>query len=266
MLIRTQEHSRRRGRFLVCLTDMANDGTPSTDDVVRDAAIALAKQLCRSAMGRLGNEFLGFYLIGSLAHGGFNRRYSDIDVALITEYGVDEEFLEAINAEAEAISPDLAHRVSLFWSDCEFSKGRFPPLDRLDYIDHAVVLEEVEKVAAPKPDLEEIRTYLRGTPFEQWAERGTVFSTHSTLDPDDRKSYLKTHLYPARFAFSWITGKIGSNDTALEYLHAHPVDGLYMELLDRALACRHAAADPDSLFDDRGTLPAQYQACAKLIS
>ena len=237
-----------------------------SDEAVREAAIEFAKQLCQSAVGRLGNEFLGFYLLGSLAHGGFNRRYSDIDIALISEYGVDEAFLEVIKAEAEAIAPDLAHRVSLFWSDCEFSKGRFPPLDRLDYLEHAVALYEVEKVVIPKPDLEEIRAYLRGAPFEQWAERGTVFSTQSALDPDDRKSYLKTHLYPARFAFSWITGQIGSNDTALEYLYVHPLAGLDMELLDRALACRHAAEDPDILFDDRMSLPAQYQACAQLMT
>jgi len=237
-----------------------------SDEAVRDAAIELAKQLCRSASGRLGNEFLGFYLLGSLAHGGFNRRYSDIDVALISEYGVDEAFLEVLKVEAEAIAPDLANRVSLFWADSEFSKGRFPPLDRLDYIEHGVALEEVEKVAAPKPDLEEIRTYLRGAPFEQWAERGAVFSTQSALNPDDRKSYLKTYLYPARFAFSWITGQIGSNDTAIDYLHDHPAEGLDMELLDRALACRHAAADPDILFGDRTSLPAQYQACAALMA
>ena len=80
-----------------------------------------------------------------------------------------------------------------------------------------MALYEVEKVVVPKPDLEEIRAYLRDAPFEQWAERGTVFSKQSTLDPDGRKPYLKTHLYPARFAFSWITGQIGSNDTAIAY-------------------------------------------------
>ncbi|NKB21771.1 MAG: hypothetical protein GKS01_14865 [Alphaproteobacteria bacterium] len=237
----------------------------STDEDVRGAAIELAKQLCTSCAGRLGPEFIGFYLLGSLAHGGFNRRYSDIDIALISENGIDGVFLEALKAEAEAIAPELASKVSLFWSDRDFSVGRFPPLDRLDYIEHAVALREEEKVLPPKPDLEEIRDYLRGAPFEQWAERGTKFSIQSTLDPNDRKSFLKTHLYPARFAYSWITGQIGSNDTAIAYLHDHPVGGLDLALLDRALACRHEAADPDILFDDRASLPAQYQACAKLM-
>ena len=78
------------------------------DDDVRDAAIDLANQLCAFAVGRLGNEFIGFYLLGSLAHGGFNRRYSDIDVALITENGVDEDFLKVLQVEAEVIDPALA--------------------------------------------------------------------------------------------------------------------------------------------------------------
>ncbi len=235
------------------------------DNAVRDAAIYLANQLCASAVRRLGNEFIGFYLLGSLAHGGFNRRYSDIDVALITENGVGEDFLEVLQVEAEVIDSALAYKVSLFWSDSEFSVGRFPPLDRLDYIEHAIALKEDKKVIAPKPDIAEIRDYLRGVPFEQWANRGTIFSRQSELDLNDRKSFLKTHLYPARFAFSWITGQIGSNDTALEYLHDNPIEGLDMILIDRALACRHAAVDPDILFDDRTSLPAQYQACAQLM-
>ena len=235
------------------------------DDDVRDAAIDLANQLCAFAAGRLGNEFIGFYLLGSLAHGGFNRRYSDIDVALITENGVDEDFLKVLQVEAEVIDPALAYKVSLFWSDSKFSVGRFPPLDRLDYIEHAIALREDKKIIAPKPEFAEIRDYLRGAPFEQWANRGTVFSRQPELDINDWKSFLKTHLYPARFAFSWLTGQIGSNDTALKYLHNNPVKGLDMVLMDRALACRHAAADPDILFDDRTSLPAQYQACAKLM-
>ena len=236
-----------------------------SDEEIREAAIDLAKQIGSSSAGRLGKEFIGFYLLGSLAHGGFNRRYSDIDVALISENGVDDAFLEALEAEARAIAPDLGSRVSIFWTNRAFSVGRFPPLDRIDYIEHAVPLEECERVEVPKPSLEEIQTYMRGSPFERWAERGVGFATQLSLDPVDRKTFLKTYLYPARFAFSWITGQIGSNDTAVKYLNDNPMAGLDMDLLNRALACRNAAADPDILFDDRISLPAQYEACIKLM-
>ena len=58
---------------------------------------------------------------------------------------------------------------------------------------------------------------------------------------------------------------MASNDDAVAYLHANPPAGLDMALIDRALACRHAAADPDGLFPDRILLPRQVDACARLI-
>ena len=238
----------------------------TTDQQVRDAATGLAKDLAAFCEELLGPDFIGFYLIGSLAHGGFNRRYSDIGVALVSEHGIDDAQRQAFDAEVRRLSPALAYRVSLFWSDRKFTMGRFPPLDRLDYIDRAVPLAEREKIAIDRPGLDEIRLYLRGAPFEQWATRGTNFAAQSALDPDDRKTYLKTHLYPARFAYSWHTGQIGSNDDAIAYLEDHPPAGLNLALLGRALQCRHDAADPDPLFADRLALPDQYTACGQLMT
>ena len=238
----------------------------TTDQQVRHAATGLAKNLGAFCEELLGPHFIGFYLLGSLAHGGFNRRYSDIDVALVSENGIDDSQRDAFDAEARRLSPDLAQRVSLFWSDRHFSMGRFPPLDRLDYIDRAVPLMEREKIVIDRPGLDEIRAYLCGAPFENWAARGSRFATEAALNPDDRKTYLKTHLYPARFAFSWLTGQIASNDDAIAYLQDHPLAGLDLALLGRALQCRHDAADPDRLFPDRLALPGQYTACAQLMN
>jgi predicted nucleotidyltransferase len=238
----------------------------TTDQQVRDAATELAKKLAVFCENSLGPDFIGFYLLGSLAHGGFNRRYSDIDIALISEKGVDDKQRAAIDAETKNLAPDLAYRVSLFWADREFSIGRFPPLDRLDYIDRAVPIIEREKISIDRPNLDEVRNYLRGAPFEQWAARGSDFAKQAALSPDDRKTYLKTHLYPARFAYSWLTGQIASNDDAIAFLRDNPTDDMDMELLGRALQCRHNAEDPDVLFADRHALPQQYGACTNLMS
>jgi len=73
----------------------------------------------------LGPSLLGVYLIGSLAHGGFSRRYSDIDVAVITETGLTPADFDAMRAEAAAISGEHAAKLSIFWTDRTFAAGRF---------------------------------------------------------------------------------------------------------------------------------------------
>lgn len=237
---------------------------PMTDQRARAAAIELAERVAAFWEARLGARLLGFYLLGSLAHGGFNRRYSDIDVGLIAEDGLDQEAIAAMRAEAARLSPDLAPKVSLFWTDRGFSVGRFPPLDRLDYLDHAVALAERERVRPPRPTLAEVRAYLRGAPLETWRAAVARFAALDVLAPADHKPYLRAHLYPARFAYSWATGRMSSNDEAVAYLHEHPPAGLDLALVDRAMRCRHDAADPDRLFADRVALPRQVKACDRL--
>ena len=173
---------------------------PATDDDVRHAAGEFAQGLATFWECRLGAELLGVYLLGSLAHGGFNRRYSDIDMAVIAENGLSEDSREEARTEAVRLSPELASKLSLFWTDRGFAKGRFPPLDRADYLDHAVALVERERVQPGRPSLEEVRGYLRGAPFATWAERAGRFAALDHLDAEDHKPYLRAHLSPARFA------------------------------------------------------------------
>ena len=170
-----------------------------SDEFAKTAAIDFARCLVRHWQEALGTELLGAYLIGSLAHGGFSRRYSDIDVALVTMAGLSAQALDRVRSEALALSADWGPKVSVFWTDQHFSLGRFPPLDRIDYLDHAVALMERERVQPARPTLEEIRHYLRGAPFASWAERARSFAAAETLEPKDHKAYLRTLLYPGRF-------------------------------------------------------------------
>ncbi len=214
----------------------------------------------------LGSELIGAYLIGSLAHGGFSARYSDVDVALIAEAGLSEEYLACGKSHAASLSIEWGRRLSVFWANRNFTLGRFPPLDRVDYLDHAVALIERERVRPSRPALEEIRAYLRGTPFARWAEQARRFAAAPTLEPEDRKAYLRTLLYPARLCFSFVTARMGSNDEAVAFLlHSAPA-GLDVDLIVRALQCRQADADPDPLFAARAALPSQVDACAALIA
>jgi predicted nucleotidyltransferase len=237
-----------------------------SDEFAKSAAIDFARGLVRHWQEALGTELLGAYLIGSLAHAGFSRRYSDIDVALVTTAGLSAQALDRLRSEALALSADWGPKVSVFWTDQHFSLGRFPPLDRIDYLDHAVALMERERVQPARPTLEEIRHYLRGAPFASWAERARSFAAAETLEPKDHKAYLRTLLYPGRFCYSWMTGLMGSNDDAVAFLSERHPAGLDVGSIERALQCRQSAADPNALFPVRKVLPSQINACAALLS
>ena len=58
---------------------------------------------------------------------------------------------------------------------------------------------------------------------------------------------------------------MASNDTALAFLHEAPPEGMDIAVLDRALAVRHRAEDPDSLFPDRHLLPGLVESCRRLM-
>lgn len=236
------------------------------DDRARTAAIEFARGLLRNWQETLGIQVLGAYLIGSLAHAGFSRRYSDIDVALVTIAGLSPQDLDRMRSSAVAQSADWGPKVSVFWADRNFSLGRFPPLDRIDYLDHAVVLMERESVLPTRPTLDEVRRYLRGAPFANWADLARSFAVAEVLRPKDHKAYLRTLLYPARFCYSWMTGLVGSNDDAVVFLSERQVAGFDVSLITRALQCRQAAADPDALFPARTVLLAQIDACGALVA
>lgn len=231
----------------------------------RAAALDFARCLALRCRRVLGNELLGVYLIGSLAHAGFSWRYSDVDVALVTEAGLPAMAHDRIRRQATALSVDWGPKVSIFWADRRFSIGRFPPLDRIDYLDNAITLMERDFIRPARPTLTEIQQYLRGEPFASWADRARSFAAADTLEPQDRKAYLRALLYPARFCYSWMTGRMGSNDDAVAFVSETPVAGLNVDLVVRALNCRQTANESDGLFPARATLLSQIDACTSLF-
>ena len=232
----------------------------------RAAAVEFARRVVALWQAALGPELLGVYFIGSLAHGGFSARYSDVDMAVVTEAGLSRDTIERVRGEAAALSADWGPKLSVFWTDRHFGVGRFPPLDRIDYLDHAVVLTERERVRPAQPALDEIHRYLAGAPFANWSDAARRFASAEMLMPQDRKAYLRTLLYPGRFWYSWMTGRMASNDEAVAFLDKALPIGLDVSLIARALRCRQADADPDPLFSARTTLPSQVEACAALLA
>jgi hypothetical protein len=230
----------------------------------RTEAVEFANDVAELWKQQLGQGLVGVYLIGSLAHGGFNARYSDIDMALVAEVPLEASDLSLLKRRAAECSPNCFSRLSLFWADQAFSVGRFPPLDKIDYIDHAVPVLESRRVHPARPALTEIRTYLSGEPFRNWSKEAQFFSARTELNVDDHKRYLRALLYPARFWYSWETGAMGSNEFAVTYLQDRGAD-IDLDLISRALVCRRQEDDPRSLFSERSKLLHLYGSCKQLI-
>jgi predicted nucleotidyltransferase len=237
-----------------------------TDAPAQRSAARFGRDVALLWQAALGRDLIGAYLIGSLAHGGFSQRYSDIDIALITEAGLSPETLDRLRSEAASLSAEWGSRLSVFWTDHCFALGRFPPLDRIDYLDHAVVLRERQRVQPVRPALEEIRRYLADAPFAKWTGEARRFAHADILEPKDRKAYLRALLYPARLCYSWMTGRMGSNDEAVAFLHERRPARLDLNLIASALQCRQADADPDGLFLERTALLTQVEACAAVLT
>ncbi|MGE0626270.1 MAG: hypothetical protein AB7O43_00490 [Hyphomicrobiaceae bacterium] len=238
-----------------------------TDEAARLSAEAFARQFAATAEDVLGPRLQGAYLLGSLAHGGFNRRYSDLDFGVVIDDGFRDGELETIRTRVGELSPFWAGRLSVFWSDTQFAVGRFPPLDRIDYLDHSIAIIERERFEPARPTLGELRAYLGGTPFENWAATALRLSSSSQFADKDHKAYVRAHLYPARFWLSWHTGRIASNDDAVEFVKRQASHGgLNVASIERALDCRRETADPVELWHDRHALLQQVEACRGLIA
>jgi hypothetical protein len=124
---------------------------------------------------------------------------------------------------------------------------------------------ERERITPSRPSLDEVRGYLAGAPFTNWIHSADAFAASETLAPQDRKSYLRALLYPARFVASFMTGRMMSNDDAVARLKEFCPPDLDASLIQRALECRCAAADPDGLFPARTLLPSQVAALERFV-
>jgi hypothetical protein len=241
-----------------------DNATP--DDASRTAALDFARDVAAAWDRQLGDRLLGVYVIGSLAHDGFSAHYSDIDIALVAEDTLTSQDMAHMFGCAAALSADLAPKLSLFWTDRNFSVGRFPPLDRVDLIDHGMPLIERQHVRPPRPTLGQIRTYLGADPLRNWSLQVEKLGALTELVSNNRKAYLRALLYPARFSYSWTTGAMASNDDAVAWLRLHAPAGIDVDLVEQALRCRNEGLDPDHLFPERSKLFRQRDACLRLAA
>ena len=186
----------------------------------------------RSAEDCFGKEpgLHGLYWIGSLAHGGFSERFSDIDVVLLYKTLPPARSVEEKIAAWKTGLPE-GERWSIFWSDSNLISGRMPTPDRIDLLDNGKLFYGEGAAFGARPSLDELRAYLRNTSIPYWRELA-----HAPPAIDEEKRLVRLALYPARFAFSWNTGRVVSNEEAVgAVLPGWPLD---RKLLGAALRAR----------------------------
>lgn len=200
--------------------------------VIQDEAFSTLQAVAEFSQSSFGERFLAGYAMGSLARGGFSPLVSDVDFGLILAGGLtrtDEQTVADIAASARACQWPLAERLSIFWSSREqlqgaCTGGRFPPFDRLDLLDHGVLLAGTEcRVGMVRPTTAMLE--IDGLEFAL-DYLATPTRVAEFLDPaqivDKGPLYLsKTVLFPARFLYTSQTGLVAGNDNASAYYVSH---------------------------------------------
>ena len=194
------------------------------------------------------------YIMGSLARGGFSEVASDIDLGIILNGSLDgaEEKIKDIVSYAKIKFPSVSNNISIFWGSIEsingmIQAGRYPPFDRLDLINHALLLsgqDNRKKLLKPtKKELEiasltfslnYLATQVRIEEFHNChsiAEKGVIYTT-------------KTILFPARFIYLERTGEIAGNEESCRYYMANFM-GPDADLIKNGYHWRHNSLPKD---------------------
>ena len=215
---------------------------------------------------RLGPSLVEVYRLGSLAHGGFSSIYSDIDVGLLLNCREPPAEMPAIIAEAKTLDAEYGKKLSIFWGNPDFTWGRLPVIDRLDVLDHGVPLLHGVKPTFRRPTKDEIHREQLQSIERSWKSRLPELSCLTTLEPKDRKPYIRAILYASRLIYTWDNLAVDSNDRAVEYLHQVQPSGLDLKPIDMALACRNEKCTAEDVFALQVDLNRQCESAVHYIS
>ena len=194
----------------------------------------------------LGSRLIAGYALGSLAHGGFSPLVSDVDLGLILRDPLRAHDRVTIYRVARSVKTGgsaLDERLSVFWGTPSTLRGqgrggRFPPLDRLDLLDHGRLLSGQDaRSGLARPGRDELLVagaefalgHLGGAAklsgrLRDWARLGprdenalNEIRTPSRLVSRGPRRLTKIVLFPVRFLFTAETGQVGTNTLAAEH-------------------------------------------------
>ncbi len=208
-----------------------------------EAVLAQALAAYRTAFG---SRLIAAYALGSLAHGGFSPLVSDVDLGLVLADPPrlkDRLTVRTVGNAVRAGGSALDGRLSVFWGtpatlQGRAGGGRFPPLDRLDLLEHGRLLAGTDaRQGVARPGRDELLVggaefalgYLGEAPqlperLRGWALRGPrrdhpvrEVRSPSLLASRGPRRVTKLVLFPVRFLFTAATGRVGTNALAAEH-------------------------------------------------
>ncbi len=204
--------------------------------------ISLVNEISLSAQEILGDRCMSVYVMGSLARGGFSEVTSDIDMGIILSGKPQEDdssTIDKIQTNVVKNHPQIKNIVSIFWGTIEsingvVDAGRYPPFDRLDLIDHALLLSGADvrdQLIRPTKKELEIASAEFSIDYLGNKERVNEFLNCELITNKGAVYVTKTILFPARFIYLEKTGEIAGNDVSYQY-YIDNFSGSDAELVD----------------------------------
>lgn len=197
-----------------------------------EAIKALVQAVVVAAKANFKERCVAVYMMGSLARGGFSELVSDIDIGIILQQPLGPGDADRVDSSRVAALTEVAavnNSLSIFWGSVDSINrraegGRYPPFDRLDLIDHALLLEGKEvRSELIRPTKQELE--IAGAAFALGylgsEQRIREFLDVSLMAGKGDVYITKTVLFPARFIYLERTGKVAGNDVSYQYYLEH---------------------------------------------
>lgn len=188
---------------------------------------SLVNHITVSAKDIFNKHKVSVYIMGSLARGGFSEIASDIDLGIILKGSLDGagEKIKNVLSATHKNFPSVKNNISIFWGSIEsingvIEAGRYPPFDRLDLIDHALLLsgQDVRKMLT-RPTRKELEIASSTFSLSYLASKERIEEFHNCLCIAEKGVVYttKTILFPARFIYLERTGEIAGNKESFRY-------------------------------------------------
>lgn len=225
------------------------DGRLSIDDP--EAILEFVADLVDRAFA---DRLVATFVIGSVAHGGFSRLVSDVDLAVLVADPLTADDRTTIAEITRAVHTlgGLAERLSVFWSSPSAltgeigpAAGRLPALDRLDLAAHGQLRRGgFDLTTIVRPTQRDLVVEATQFAIEKLSTTTVVeeLSDPRALVAGGARHLTKRILFPVRFTFTALTGEMGTNESAAAWW----VDSGYPagDLVRRAAAWRTERVDP----------------------